>query len=109
MNSSLVAGAAFLAGIAIAGPLLAGSTLDSEPQIAQAGPEQHGPGGGAWERGDRGAMGEHHGWMRDRMMHRMMLLPPRQRCEERLARRAGIVAYTVAKLNLTPEQKPLSD
>ena len=26
-----------------------------------------------------------------------------------LARRAGIIAYTVAKLNLTPEQKPLSD
>src|SRR5205807_933028 len=65
--------------------------------------------GGAWERGDGGAMGEHHGWMRDGMMHRMMQLPPRQRCEERLARRAGRVAYTVAKLNLTAEQKPLSD
>ena len=54
-------------------------------------------------------MGEHHGWMRDRMMHRMMQLPPRQRCEERLARRAGIIAYTVAKLNLTAEQRPLWD
>ncbi len=111
MNRSLVAGAAFLAGIAIAAPLLAGSASDNELQIAQAGPEQHGmgPGGGSWERGDGGAMGPHHGWMRDRMMHRLTQLPPRQRCEERLARRAGIIAYTVAKLNLTPEQKPLSD
>jgi LTXXQ motif family protein len=105
MNRSLVAGAAFLAGIAIAMPLLARSASESEPRIAQAGPEQRGmgPGGGSWDRGD-GAMGHHHGWM-----HRMMQIPPRQRCEERLARRAGIIAYTVAKLNLTPEQKPLSD
>src|SRR5439155_12273234 len=29
--------------------------------------------------------------------------------KERLARRAGRIAYTLAKLNLTPEQKPLSD
>ncbi len=100
MNRSLVAGAAFLAGIAIAVPLVAWSA-DSEPRIAQAGPDQHGM--GSWDRGD-GAMGRHHGWM-----HRMMQLSPRQRCEERLARRAGIIAYTVAKLNLTPEQKPLSD
>ena len=106
MNRSLVAGAAFLAGIAIAVPLVAWSA-DSEPRIAQAGPDQHGM--GSWERGDGGAMGPHHGWMRDRMMHRLTQLPPRQRCEERLARRAGIIAYTVAKLNLTPEQKPLSD
>jgi len=36
-------------------------------------------------------------------------MAPRQRCEEHLARRAGIIAYTVAKLNLTAEQKPLWD
>src|SRR5437016_2330250 len=105
MNKSLVAGAAFLAGIAIAMPLLAQSGSESEPRIAQTGPDRHGMGpGGAWDRGDGGAMGHHHG-----LMHRMMQLPPRQRCEERLARRAGRVAYTVAKLNLTAEQKPLSD
>ncbi len=111
MNRSLVAGGAFLAGIAIAVPLVAWSASESEPRIAQAGPEQHGmgPAGGPWDRGDGGAMGRHHGWMREGMMHRMMQLPPRQRCEERLARRAGIIAYTVAKLNLTSEQKPLSD
>ncbi len=43
------------------------------------------------------------------MMHRMQGMTPRQRCEERLARRAGIVAYTVAKLDLTPQQRPLWD
>jgi hypothetical protein len=105
MNRSLVAGAAFLVGIAIAVPLVAWSA-DSEPRIAQAGPDQRGE--GSWDCGE-GAMGHHHGWMRERMMHRMMQLSPRQRCEERLARRAGIIAYTVAKLNLTSEQKPLSD
>ena len=46
----------------------------------------------------------HHGWM-----HRMMQLAPRQRCEERLARRAGMVAYTIAKVNLTAQQRPLWD
>jgi hypothetical protein len=67
-----------------------------------------GMGGGSWEREDRGAMGHHHGSMQ-RMMHPMMQLSPQQRCEERLARRAGMIAYTVAKLNLTPEQRPLWD
>ena len=62
--------------------------------------------------GMRGMMGDgigHLGGMREGMMHRMMQLPPRQRCEERLARRAGMVAYTVAKLNLSAEQRPLWD
>jgi hypothetical protein len=54
-------------------------------------------------------MGHHHGGMREMMMHRMMQLPPRQRCEERLARRAGRIAYMAARLNLTPEQRPLWD
>jgi hypothetical protein len=98
MNRSMVAGAALIAGIAIAAPILAWSAADTNPQTAQAGPDQRGMGGMP------GMMG-HHGWM----MHRMMQLAPRQRCEERLAKRAGMVAYTVAKLNLTAEQKPLSD
>jgi hypothetical protein len=42
-------------------------------------------------------------------MHRMMQMSPQQRCEERLARRAGRVAYLVAKLNLNDQQKPLWD
>jgi LTXXQ motif family protein len=122
MNKSMVAGAAFVAGIAIAAPMLAWSASDSEPYLAQSSPEQRGMGqgmspgmdmgggpvGGFAERDERGPMGEHHGWMRG-MMRRMMQLSPQQRCEERLARRAGMIAYTVAKLNLTPEQRPLWD
>jgi hypothetical protein len=125
MNKSMVAGAAFAAGIAIAAPMLAWSASDSEPQLAQSGPEQPmgsrmgqgmSPGmdigggsvGGFAERDERGPMGERHGWMGG-MMHRMMQLSPQQRCEERLARRAGMIAYTVAKLNLTSEQRPLWD
>jgi len=107
MNKSLIAGAALMAGIAIAVPIFAWSASDSEAQVAQAGPDQR-AGGGWRDRGDGGMGGEHHGWMRG-MMHRMMQLQPRQRCEERLARRAGRVAYMAARLNLTPEQKPLWD
>jgi hypothetical protein len=117
MNRRMVASAALCAGIAIASPMLAWSASDGEPRLAQAGPDQPGMGqgmrpgmgmgpgmrmgDGSW---DRGAMGHHHGWMQ-----RMMQLSPQQRCEERLARRAGMIAYTVAKLNLTPEQRPLWD
>jgi len=65
--------------------------------------------GGAGTMGMRQGMGPMgRGGMRDMMM-RMGPLPSRQHCEERLARRAGIIAYTVAKLNLTAEQKPLWD
>ena len=46
----------------------------------------------------------HRGWMRQ-----MMRMPPQQRCEERLARRAGVVAYLAAKLNFNDQQKPLWD
>jgi hypothetical protein len=107
MNKSFFAGATLLAGIATAVPMLAWSASNSEPQIAQAAPDQR-AGGGSWDRGDGGMAGQHHGWMRG-MMHRMMRLQPRQRCEERLARRAGRVAYMAAKLNLTQEQRPLWD
>jgi hypothetical protein len=43
------------------------------------------------------------------MMGRMMHRNPQERCEERLARRAAMRAYTEAKLNLTAEQRPLWD
>ena len=102
MNRSLIAGVVLVAGITIAAPMLAWSDSDKPPQSTQAAPGEHGmPGMG----GMRGMMGFHRGWMRERMMQ----LPPRQRCEERLARRAGRIAYMEAKLNLTPEQKPLAD
>jgi len=116
MNRGMVAGVALVAGIAIASPMLAWSASDSETRVAQAGPDQPsmgrgmgmGPGGGSWDREDRGEMGHHHGWMQ-RMMHPVTQLSPQQRCEERLARRAGMIAYTVAKLKLTSEQRPLWD
>ena len=108
MNRSLVAGAALVAGIAITTPMLAWSAADSEPRVAQAAPAQPSMPGMGGMRDHDGAMG-HPGWMRGMMMHRMMQLAPRQRCEERLARRAGMMAYTAAKLNLTPEQRPLWD
>jgi len=117
----MVAGAALCAGIAIAAPMLAWSASEGEPRIAQAGPHQPGMGqpgmshdmgpgmgmgmgGGPGGGHDGGMVGHHHGWMQG-----MMQLSPQQRCEERLARRAGMIAYTVAKLNLTAEQRPLWD
>jgi len=107
MNRSMVAGAALIAGIAIAAPILAWSA-DSSQQMAQAAPDGQGAARGGGDRGDRGGM-EHHGWMHGWWMHRMMRLSPQQRCEEHLAKRAGRVAYVVAKLNLTAEQRPLFD
>jgi hypothetical protein len=111
MNRSLVAGAALAAGIAIASPMLAWSA-DTPQQALPAAPAPQGMGGMQGMMADMherdGAMG-HSGAMREMMMHRMMQLPPKQRCEERLARRAGMIAYTIAKLNLTAEQRPLWD
>src|SRR5436190_2406527 len=94
-----------------AGVAIAVTTTDSPAQLAQASPDQEGMGG---MENMRGRMGAHDGMgptgrMRGMMMHRMMHRSPKERCEERLARRAGIIAYTVAKLNLTAEQKPLWD
>jgi hypothetical protein len=105
----MVAGAALIAGIAVAAPMLAWSAADSETQVAQAAPDRPGMGpGGGWDRGDHRGM-EHHGWMHGWWMHRMAQRSPQQRCEERLAKRAGMVAYVAAKLNLTAEQRPLLD
>ena len=118
MNRSLVAGAALVAGIAIGAPMLAWSADLPQP-TPQAAPAAQGMGGMAGMTGGMqgmmGGMREHEGMMgppgrmHEMMMHRMMQLPPQQRCEERLARRAGMIAYTIAKLNLTAEQRPLWD
>src|SRR5260370_11551449 len=43
------------------------------------------------------------------MRRRMMQRDPKERCEERLAWRAAMRAYTESKLDLTPEQRPLWD
>src|SRR5437899_1374265 len=104
MNRSMIAGIALATGVAIAAPALVSAAAEEQSQLAQAEPEQHGMGGMRGIMGSREGMG-HHGWMREMMMRRS----PRERCEERLAHRAGIIAYTVSKLNLTAEQKPLWD
>jgi LTXXQ motif family protein len=112
MTRPKMAALALAAGVAIAAPALVYAAADSEPQTAQAAPDQHGMGG----MGDRGEMGPMRGMDRSEgmrgyhpWMHRMMNRSPRERCDERLAHRAGIIAYTVSKLNLTAEQKPLWD
>ena len=106
MNRSMIAGIALAAGVAIAAPALV-SAAEEQAQLAQAEPEQHGMEGMRGMMGGHEGMGAigHHGGMREMMMRRS----PRERCEERLAHRAGIIAYTVSELNLTAEQKPLWD
>jgi hypothetical protein len=101
---------------AVAVPIIASSAQDAETQQAQAAPqsatdgqsgEERRGGPGRWMRGEGGPGRE--GW-RGGMMHRMMMRRnPQERCQERLAWRAAMRAYTEAKLNLTPEQRPLWD
>ncbi len=104
MNRPLIAVAALVAGLAAVVPIVPASAADEAPRVAQADPDARGRGMGMC----MGGMGDHPGPM-GAMMHRMMQMPPRQRCEEHLARRAGFVAYMTARLNLTAEQKPLAD
>jgi hypothetical protein len=100
--------AALAATTAIAVPIIARSAPDAEMQKAQVAQaddqqgEEHGRGPGHWMRGEGGP--GMHGW-RGMMMHRN----PQERCEERLAWRAAMRAYTEVKLDLTPEQRPLWD
>ena len=112
MKRTLLA-AALAATTAIAVPIIARAAQDDaeqEAQVAQADEqsgEEHGGGPGHWMRGEGGP--DMHGW-RGMMMHRMMMhRDPKERCEERLAWRAAMRAYTEAKLDLTPEQRPLWD
>jgi LTXXQ motif family protein len=113
MARTNIAALALLAGVAIAAPTLVCSAADSETQTAQAqtpsSPGAQPPNDQQGQDGMRGMMGRegrgHMGEMRRMMMNRS----PKERCEERLARRAGFIAYTVAKLNLTAQQKPLWD
>jgi LTXXQ motif family protein len=105
--------AALAATTVIAVPIIARSAQDADTQpaqVAQAGEpqaEEHGGGPGHWRRGEGGLGME---GRRGMMMHRMMMRrDPKERCEERLAWRAAMRAYTEAKLDLTPEQRPLWD
>jgi hypothetical protein len=105
--------AALAATTAIAVPITARSAQDTETQQAQVAQadeqqgEEHRGGHGQWMRGEGGPGMQ--GW-RGMMMHRMMMRhDPKERCEERLAWRAAMRAYTESKLDLTPEQHPLWD
>ena len=103
MKRALLA-AALVTTVAIgAVPLLAHSAEDSGLQYAQAGPMSA-------DSDEHGMPGRDHAGMRGwRMMRRMMHENPQERCTERLAWRAAMRAYAEAKLNLTPEQRPLWD
>jgi hypothetical protein len=99
--------AALAATTAIAVPIIARSAQHPEMQQAQVAQpdeprEEHGGGPGHWMRHEGGPGMD--GW-RGMMMHR----DPKERCEERLAWHAAMRAYTEAKLDLTPEQRPLWD
>jgi len=115
MKKSIVAGAALLAGFAIIAPDLGWSAADVA-QVGQSETVGQGMpgmmGGPRGERDDMGNMRRFRG-MRERMMpgvmHGMMHSSPQQRCEERVAQQAAMIAYTATKLKLTAEQKPLWD
>jgi hypothetical protein len=101
----LLFAAALATTAAMAVPIIARSAPEQELRQAQAAPadEHHGGGPGRWMHGE--GMG---GW-RGMMHHRMMHQDPQERCVDRLAWRAAMRAYAEAKLNLTPEQRPLWD
>ena len=104
MKRTLLA-TALAATVAIAAvPLLARSAEDGDLQLVQAGPMSA-------DGGDHGMPGRDRAGMRGwpMMRHRMMQQDPQERCTDRLAWRAAMRAYAEAKLNLTPEQRPLWD
>ena len=109
MTRTNLAALALLAGVAIAAPAVISSAADSEMQTAQAQTTAQPPNDQQGQDGMRGMMGREGRGRMGEMRHMMMNRSPKERCEERLARRAGFIAYTVAKLNLTAEQKPLWD
>jgi LTXXQ motif family protein len=96
----------------IAGPIFSSSAEEAETQQAQAAPmgERWGDDGhglGRWMHGEGDpATG---GWRGMMMHHMMMHRDPKERCQERLAWRAAMRAYTEAKLDLTAEQRTLWD
>ena len=109
MTRTNLAALALLAGVTIAAPAVICSAADSEMQTAQAQTTAQPPNDQQGQDGMRGMMGREGRGRMGEMRHMMMNRSPKERCEERLARRAGFIAYTVAKLNLTAQQKPLWD
>ena len=134
MKKSVIAGVALLASFALAVPMAAYSqpqpqTAPEQQQNRPAMGDRMGPqgmemrGAGRYGGDDEG-MGWRRGWMHDRMhqhggMHDrsgfggmqggMMNRSPAERCQEHLARHMAMITYTVTKLDLTDEQRPLWD
>jgi hypothetical protein len=119
MKKSIIAAALSL-GVAAAAPPLYSAHAQTQGQntsgvsapaagpAASGGPMAAGmPGHPGMQEMWRGGWQRHAMMMRGAMMHHWTAMQPRQRCEEKIARRAGIVAYTITKLNLTAQQKPL--
>src|SRR5207248_6395355 len=109
MTRTNLAALALIAGVTIAAPAVISSAADSEMQTAQAQATAQPPNDQQGQDGMRGMMGREGRGRMGEMRHMMINRSPKERCEERLARRAGLIAYTVAKLNLTAQQKPLWD
>jgi hypothetical protein len=101
MKKSMLAGAAMIAVAAVTVPVIGWSQSPPSPAPAGA-PGPGGPGG------DRMGGPGREGMMR-RGWERWADKSPQQACVDRLARRAGFIASTGFKLNLTAEQKPLWD
>ena len=109
MRRTLLA-AALVTTAALTIPILARSAEDTETQAAQVAPmgEHWADQPGRPERFMREEGGPGMGGWRGMMMHRMMMhRDSKERCEERLAWRAAMRAYTEVKLDLTAEQRPL--
>jgi hypothetical protein len=99
--------AAFVAGAAIAVPVVAGLAQDPNAQDAPATMPLGGSGQAAQQMPDMGAgpMMRHRLWM-----HRTMMSgTPQEHCIDRLAWRAARLAYIETKLDLTVAQRPLWD
>jgi LTXXQ motif family protein len=113
VNKLLLAGAiAATAALIVPGFAQAPATPPAPPAAAapSAGPEPP-----ASDQGDGAMMHREGGWgmrgmmMRRMMAGRMMMRNPQQGCVDRLAWRAARRAYVEAKLDLTPQQRPLWD
>ena len=114
MNKLLLAGAiAATAALIAPGFAQAPATPPAPPAATAPSAAPQSPGGGEPERGRpwmRGGLGMRGGMMMRRGMWRQAMgSNPQQKCIDRLAWRAARLAYVEAKLDLTPEQRPLWD
>ena len=132
MKSMLLAAAvAGIAAIALPAVAQAPTATTTQPSPghgseAQSAGEHGGgammPGGSGGEMGGQGMGGQgmggqgmgggdmmRHMMMHRMIMHRMRMMHPKERCIDRLARRAARYAYIEVELGLTAQQRPLWD